>query len=590
MNVAANHSWFPGYQLFRFLVNTNPFYILSAVLVLFGLHRCTAGEDGLQPGFLLLGLLAGYTLLLAFVCWTIVKIGKVWQDARTLFLLLVVMFGALSVVFDQTCQTAPSQGAIYLAAGFLVVISITEGLLTGLKMALPLRFRLPWYVCLAVFFAYPPLLGQLSLNCAEGLSMEGVQWGIFAFPFVAALGLLTLLPAAAMGPQGKQNGTPWNWPLYPWSLFLLVAVCFGLRTYWLAQAFEWGAGASGSFSLYFIVPILLAVCVLLVELGNGKMSLHSRYEHVPRIRKLERGLRVTGMLLPFVALLFAFPASIHPLTPAAERLLLLLQEYGVSPAMLCSWLLANFYLYTLARHVKHAMWGVVASLVLAACVNENTWTWQSLHLIQPLALEFAAFVVFAKSYKENSTFKSVIGCLLLAVAQTARWGDGGTTVDTVYYGIHTLLIIVSVCAVVLNDWQAKWLRKSSLLWLPVAGWLAVIAYPIVFPNVPMSHHIVVVLCFIAISFAVWLRDPLPTHLTVIGVVSSALLTEGGKQSYLMLQDTVLARGLIWMLIGITVLLVGLIVSLAKAGALHGSWRTLCQFNLRLKSLANLQQP
>ena len=68
----------------RFLYNHNPFYVVSAVLVLYGLHVSFA--DNLEPteGWLFTRLFMGYMLLLAAAAVLVVRLGRVWEDARTL--------------------------------------------------------------------------------------------------------------------------------------------------------------------------------------------------------------------------------------------------------------------------------------------------------------------------------------------------------------------------------------------------------------------------------------------------------------------------------------------------------------------------
>ena len=210
----------------RFLSNHNPLYLVSAWLVLHGIGLAFRGEAGLQWVPLMTQLLCGYTILLAVSGWLVIRVGKVWEDARMILLVLLLMFTALSTGYDNLCLKAPGSGGLHLAFGFAFSCAITEIVLFSLGMKLPLRYRLPFYLQLAVLFAFPAWLGKLSF---DGRDPE-MLLGVLLFPVVAAGALLTLLPAAAGDPErDRPNGTPWPWPFYPWSIFVFVAIANGIR-------------------------------------------------------------------------------------------------------------------------------------------------------------------------------------------------------------------------------------------------------------------------------------------------------------------------------------------------------------------------
>ena len=104
--------------------------------------------------------------------------------------------------------------------------AISEFVLRGLRLKLPAGYRLPYYGQLAVLFLYPLwLLPTLTASDAAGTT-----WRIFAFPFVVGLSILTLWPAVRRGPQAvANNGSPWRWGWYPWTLFVFLGFCLCLR-------------------------------------------------------------------------------------------------------------------------------------------------------------------------------------------------------------------------------------------------------------------------------------------------------------------------------------------------------------------------
>jgi hypothetical protein len=90
-------------KLLRYLYVHNPFYAISAVLVLLGLHSLfedpTADDIGSIQfnNWMLLKLIAGYAVLLAGTACVIVRLNKVWEDARTIVLTLVLLIVSISV-------------------------------------------------------------------------------------------------------------------------------------------------------------------------------------------------------------------------------------------------------------------------------------------------------------------------------------------------------------------------------------------------------------------------------------------------------------------------------------------------------------
>src|SRR3954471_3933246 len=123
--------------LVGWLYTSNPFYVLSADLVFIGL-RMSFDASGKTPetGALMLALL-GYTLLLATTACLLIRLGDVWDDVRTLLLLVVAMFLAVSVTFDETLAGNPRLGTALYAGGLLFAVAVSEGLLRGIRLRLP---------------------------------------------------------------------------------------------------------------------------------------------------------------------------------------------------------------------------------------------------------------------------------------------------------------------------------------------------------------------------------------------------------------------------------------------------------------------
>src|SRR5438128_603954 len=109
----------------RWVCTKNPFYVVSAGLFLAGLKISFGDAAQAQDTWAMMGGLTAYTLLLAGAACLLVRFANVWDDVRTVLLLVVLMFLATSVTFDEVLVLDWQRGVIcYLAGGsFAVLVS-----------------------------------------------------------------------------------------------------------------------------------------------------------------------------------------------------------------------------------------------------------------------------------------------------------------------------------------------------------------------------------------------------------------------------------------------------------------------------------
>ncbi len=270
--------------LIRLLYTHNPFYLISACLFVYGLKLLfRAGNSAVlfQRGTVeymsptgLMGSLVAVTLLMAATAVLIVRLGKVWEDARSLVLIVLLMLLAISVSLDELLSMASEQEKGLLEIGGMVLsgaaiaVGMVELLIRGLQVRLSWIWRGPLYLLLTLFFGWPLLL----LPEIMPFGTAQIQSLIAVFPTVAAVIALLLLPGIRQGSASvRDNGTPWTWPWLPWTpfVFLAVAICF--RSYSLTISFDAPDGNVSFwdtiFGLYLLVPLALAVTILLIEIG-----------------------------------------------------------------------------------------------------------------------------------------------------------------------------------------------------------------------------------------------------------------------------------------------------------------------------------
>ena len=302
--------------------------------------------------------LAGYTLLLAAVAGLLIRAGQLWEDIRTILLLIVLIFLAISMSFDEVLSADLATGRWYFLGGLAFSVVLSELVLRGVRLRLPILFRLPYYAMLAMFFLYPLLLGPWQ----DQENDPHIRWLLAGFSPLAGLLTLTLLPAIRRGANYvRDNGSPWQWPWYPWPLFAVLGVGVGLRSYALCVSFHPSRGPATMFEPYFLVPFLFAVNILLLEIGI-----------ISRRPLLLRWMMAAplGLLLLSTWTFTAIPESIN-----LRRMLL--DAWGCSPLFLMLVAITALYAAALVRRLPHSLhWLTIATamfVVVGPSTGEFPW-------------------------------------------------------------------------------------------------------------------------------------------------------------------------------------------------------------------------
>src|SRR5687768_9773478 len=133
-----------GRELIRWVCTNNPFYVISAALFLAGMWVSFGEQADAEESWALMAGLTGYTLLLAVTACLLVRFASVWDDVRTVLLLVVLMFLAMSFIFDEALVRSRAQGLACFVGGLAFAVAVSEGVLRGIRLALPVWFRGPY--------------------------------------------------------------------------------------------------------------------------------------------------------------------------------------------------------------------------------------------------------------------------------------------------------------------------------------------------------------------------------------------------------------------------------------------------------------
>lgn len=549
----------PMTSLVRLLYTQNPFYLIGTFLVIFGLQQSLGNDREFAVSGMLVTLIACYTLLLAGVAAIIIRGGQVWDDARTILLVIVLLFFMLSTALDVHLLYEPAHGTLLQMLGLIFSIVVSEGVLRGLRIHLAARYRGPYYLMLTLLFVYPVALTWISRYDMYEL----LSWAIFAFSACAALTLLTLLPAArTRRTHEPASGTPWVWPYYPWSLFIFLTVGFAIRTWWIAMAFEPTEGTTHGFQAYFLIPLVLAWSALVLEMGRSHAS---------------RPAIACGMALPLASLLLAMPGSETGVV-SSDFLARLCTTIG-SPVQLTIGGIAIFYSWAWLRGVRAAEGLLLLAGALASIVDAQTLSWWQLTLPNPTILAGLAAAMIAAGLIRRTSWRVAAGtCLLLIGMQATRTLE---TPDTLFWQNHALALCLLAIAVLFNDRLARWMRDIAWPGIPLAALAGAVIYPWTLADSSAGTHASYLLLLLLLALGCWARDKHEYRLAAVGVVLLANLLAQVQQGYALLEATLLSRGLPYLTAGLFAVLLGFGISLLKMGLWREAWEWLRRVNRAL---------
>jgi hypothetical protein len=529
----------------KFVCTHNPCYVISALLVLYGLHLSFA--DGLDParGWLLLRLIAGYVLLLAAAAIAVVRLGRVWEDARTLALLVALMFIAISGSFDRVCLDDSRLGARFLGVGFAFAVAVTELLIRGLNVRLPWTYRGPFYLQLGVLFAYPAWLGELSITDREPM----MAWFVLGYSSLQTVLTLLLMPAVVQrGRRLSPNGTPWSWPWYPMTLPVVFGVGAMIRGYAMSFSFSVSKEFVSGLDLYWLIPLALAWMLLWAE-GAAVRG--------PAWR------RTAACLAPLALLAFALPGESR--NDAQALYLSMLQQNLGSPIQIAACLLAVYYLYLWTRGLELAEFGVLVSLAVLTVSAPYTVDLHALAPIQPApALALVVLLAGLGSWRRSSA-RICLAILLLAAGTILEFPASALAANRGYLAIHLALAAIMMIGLIFNDWLARQISGAASVILPAAAVVAAAGYRFAFPRVSATTNVIYLLTLTALAIAYWRRRRRLDDLYAALLCASVLCGAAAERALSDVFAQITLRGKRWILWGGIFLAAGFVVSLIKGG-------------------------
>ncbi|HVJ85082.1 MAG TPA: hypothetical protein VM452_05525 [Caulifigura sp.] len=446
------------------LYTHNPFYAISAVLMLFAIRNAYGRQEiGSINCWVLLGVLGGYTALMGLIGVLIVRWGKVWEDARSIFVVMLLLFLATSLSADDLFVKMESArgGLLLVAGGYLFAAALTEAVLRGAQIRLGWLYWLPYHLLLALFFLAPWWVSP-ELHPRSRSEME---WLIAAYPVVALVVMLTLIPAARRGAAYlSENGTPWPWPMFPWIGFGVLIFAHLLRAFAMCMTFGprgpiWLPTSSGiergfinfdtMWGPWFLVPMAFGVLVLVLEasLASGNVRLQRRV-----------------MLCVPVLLLLALPMSTGPVfSEFLERVT------GMVAAPLWIALLATSAVYIRGwlANVPLAGTGLLSSVLLLSVIGPTTTGPSTMTTPVAWPWLFVGAVTLVAGLARSTVRQAIGGVLLTAGLWVILPGTSLAGFRNVI-SLHVLWAALLVVGLSRRDLLATMLTRVSAAMFPIA--------------------------------------------------------------------------------------------------------------------------
>jgi hypothetical protein len=438
----------------------------------------------------------------------------VWDDVRSILLVIVLLFPVLALTLDDTLLNHLGLARWLAVGGFLFAVAVSEGLLVGLRMRLPLPFRIPYYGMLALLFLYPLVL----LPSATGSHPQVIAWRIFYFNPLAALVLLSLVPAVRRGQSlVENNGTPWSWPRYPWALFITLGICVCFRAYSLSLSFDpvlsLGTAAAmdmqSAFGAYFFVPIAFAAAVLLLE--------HA-------IVTRQRATSHLALALPLLCLAISIP-HFGGNAAYATFIAQFVGRYG-SPIFLTAVMACLFFAYALIRKVRLAEPGLAIALLVLTAVGRGTIGLATITEPQVLPVAVLGMLELAWAIRTRDSRRFTVAAL--SAAATLHWTLSPPWWMTAHVALGAVLLIAIFC----RDAFVRYLRIAAATLLATGCIGAFVFRPDVLGHaLPLYVTALVVL---SMGLAIWLRSKAFASAAFAGI--GVVCIDGAGRLVAMLRD------------------------------------------------------
>ena len=530
----------------RFATN-NPFYLISAACFIHSLSYAVGGAaGGLQAGPRT-ALICGYLALTVATSLVLVCRWRLWDDARSLLLIVLLLFVELGVGIDVVLVRSLTRGIVAALGVLLTVCVVSELLFRGLRLPFPAIYRVPYYILWGLIACYPVICAVVQDAGTE----RAVRWTIAAFLPICSLVLLTLLPAARQGMRGlRTDATPWPWPYYPWSAFVFVLFALIVRQHGLCVSFDSvdsvhrdeAYGLVSIFGLWMLAPLLFAVALLIQARATAS--------------KWKTGDLWAGFL-PFFAIVLAFPGS-GGTSIYREFVADLIETLG-SPAWLAAVGCVIFQAFAWKRSNYYGPVLQALSLLSASLIDRDSLTWDIAAEPSPLWMSaltlFSAVIGVRRKSPLWLTQSGLAGLVTMLSLDWWNWYDPAS----VRVVAHLAILFTLFLRLSLAGRADRQLEAAACLGIATLSIDAVTADFTLLQTLTCLMYLATIAC----GSGLFTRD---VPLLIVAAIDAAyVLSRGSYSGYQHLDRELEWRGLHWLTAALLAFLIGVGVSLYRSG-------------------------
>lgn len=480
-----------------FVYNHNPFYLISCLLVVYGCQDLALSEGGVvEKTMTMTGGICLYAILMVFVCIAVVRIAKVWEDARSLLMVVLICLVAATTGFDELCIADGDRAIAFAGAVSAVILVAIESVLWCCRLPLGFWYRVSLYAHFAVLVVSPLLLGRAVSNRNDSLA----NWGSTLFSVAVSGTILLLIPAMRCGaasvtphaaledskadPETNEtNASPWRWPMYPICAFVVLVSLSGIRAHaiWVSFGFY---GTAGKFEPFLLMPMLASAIVVLVETSIGLRS-----------RKM---MKWSVILPPFLLLCGVTRAGATWLPIQYD----LTYQFG-SALTVCCGVSFLIYAWMAARHIPKSSYGMPAMLLLAALIAPmpSHGVLSGMEAWMLVGMSGAILVLLAMQQKSAAVMWTLSAFVLSSAIVMAGEAYGERTIGLIAGSTLTIssMLIIGACY---EGTLASVLRHFAALAMTVLVGVA-IAFS-TFHQQPALNSFAASICFTSFLYGCWI--------------------------------------------------------------------------------------
>ncbi len=476
------------------------------------------------------------------------------------------------------------RGALFNLLGLALSILVSETLLRRIELRLPALYRLPYYLVLMLFFLYPIFIRSLLVP-GQSESQEPLMWALFGFSTVAGIIFLTLLPALHRGADYiRDNGSPWPWPIYPWSLFVVLAVAVPGRAVlicWSLHPLSASQYDRLIFGPYFLIPFGFALTILYLELGLN-LAKKSMIRFGLLAPLLLMGTALLGhhpsdpiyRLLRVMTVSFgrfeAFDAVNSEQDPVYNEFLQMFSSrLGVDPLFATLVLSACFYAYASARRVPLAAECLTGATALMALIGPSALSDGFRSTIEPAPLLAAGGILLHLGVRQRNPWNLLRGtaCLAAVFAVMVPLGSEPSPGMRPAIFVHLTLLAMLGFGAFFTDANGIRIRRYGSAFILILS-LAGMHQQFIPHEMPDALPIIYPLCM-GIMLALYghiMRDS-----WVMGMATIVLGYWVFKFGWVLYRSVRgMVRGFDYLVSGLAFFVVAVLVSLSKSGILSPS--------------------